>query len=227
MPDDPNQKSNDAQTGVTPPVDGAPPAGSNGDADQPSYVTQEQIGAVIEEKLKGAMDSMFGMVRKMTADAAPKPADPKPDAKPPTPDENAAAIRQELDEIKAQRLFDRTVPTDMDAKERATLERLFAAESPEDPAAWLATELTGRAPPTTPNPAPGHLAPKGAPPAGDTSSDILKWTKEDYAREYDAKAAQPQDKFDIRNKPFYSEIRKKAQARLKDVRILLPRRGQE
>lgn len=226
MPDEPKPADVAGQTGVAP-EGAAASEGDKGDADQPSYVTQEQLGTVIEEKLKGATDAMFGMVRKMTADASSKPADPKPEAKPATPDETAAAIRQELDELKAQRLFDRTVPADMDAKERATLERLFVAENPEDPAAWLATELTGRATPTTPNPAPGHLAPKGAPPAGDTSSDILTWTPEDYAREYEAKAAEPQNKYDIRNKPFYSEIRKKAQARLKDVKILLPRRGQE
>jgi hypothetical protein len=74
---------------------------------------------------------------------------------------------------------------------------------------------------TTQAPAPGVPAPAAPNAQGETSNDIMRWTKDDYRREMDRKAAVPHDPWDIRNRPFHKAIRQQAEARLRDVRVLL------
>lgn len=221
-PDDPGQ------TGGIPPAT-EPLAGGDdtGDADQSTPLTADAMRGMLDEWKNG----MFAMARKIAEDTASKATETQADPEPPIdPDpkdggDEAAVLRREMRNLQREMQFNSELAkhqASLDPREVETLTRIFKLERPADPVAWLQAELESRPTPKqpqTPDPAPGHPAPKGAQPLGDTSADILTWTREDYDREFQTKAPYPANKYDIRNRPFYADVRRRAEARLKDVEV--------
>lgn len=208
---------------------------TQGDAGQ-GYVTADQLN----ETLTSFRDGLFGMMRGELKKLQPsQPSEQtRSESKPETgkkQSDTPPQIQQMQAELEAMKLRTSFAELAADAglskEQRSRLEKSFMAEKPEDPASWLAewTPVLGKTEaadqpvekaeqmrkPTSTAP-----VPKGTD-AGEASDSVLKWSKEDLRRDMEVKAPVPNDPFDIRNKPYYQELRKRVHAQLAKTRVYI------
>jgi hypothetical protein len=222
-----------ADDGTTEAQTGEQQAGDAGQ--QPKYLTEDALDA----KLKGFQDSLFSMVRKMSG-AAPtsekrqesKQQRTEPTTKAPTED-----VHQRLAAIESkERFLEAVADLGLNKAQMAKARRLWDAEAPSDVNVWAkeVRDLFGAGGDSvqTQNAEPEQKAvsrpptPPAGTTAGDAGADVTRWTHEDYERQFALKAKVPSNKYDIRNREFYREVRRRAEASMLGTRIQLDTKRQ-
>lgn len=214
----------DENTGDTP---GEQTAGDAGQQQQqtpdPQYVTADQF--------KDMQDSLFSMVRKMSTQqpAPPKQPDPKRSDKP------ADAQGQELADMRAELDFMKMAPEGMPTDSKSAMFDLYRVQQPaaEDAAAWFektsrlfkSQEMAQVKPQDNSTPQPPPASDAGAPKATSANetdpNNVMNWTEEDYSRQFNLKAKVPHNRYDVRNREFYREVRRNAERQMANTKIQL------
>ena len=194
----------------------------------PQYVTEQAM----QENFKSLQDGLFSTMRKMLTQ---KPAAQQKEApsKSETPQNQDA---QTLADMQAQIDFLRGAPQGLTQDAQDAMFDLYKAQKPDDPAEWF--ESTSRLFATAPiapevkqqetqtqqtqhPPASNSGAPKATSAGEVDANDVTKWSQEDYNRQFSLKAPVPHNRYDIRNREFYREIRRSAERKMAQTKISL------
>lgn len=195
------------------------PIGQPPPSQEPSQapLTATDIATAVAEAMGPKFDALFSIARGKggKGDDAPPPKS-EPQAQP-EPTDNSESLRREF------HFYRKLDAMDMPEHQRSTLERLYKADTPEDPVAWLDNEVkaSASAQPAQPAqpPTPDNPGPMGADAPEETSASILTWTKEDYERHFQENAKDPGNPMSIANKPYYEKVKAMAEGALRGVRI--------
>lgn len=210
------------------PDDGSSGGGDDGDTGDttadagqtPQYVTQEAMA----EQFKGLQDGLFSMVRKMIPQKTESPNTPAPTKSEAKPD------GQQMADLQAQIDFLKGAPKGLSQDAQDAMFDLYRAQKPDDPAEWFASKskLFAMEPTVKPEAKPNQQSPAvdaATPKATDAhevdANDVTQWSAEDYARQFSLKAKVPHNRYDVRNREFYREIRRSAERKMAQTRIQL------
>ncbi len=222
-----------------------------GEPGVPPAPADQSSGYVTEAAFAGFKNDMFGAMRGMIADGfkqlangqnspTPTPSAPGPA---PQPEPKPAASQNESVEARLERIelensfFRHSANHQLTPGQRDTMSRLFIADRPANPSEWIAKEMgnlgIGGGQPGNPNP---HVQqptppaqrpspqPAGSPAptaAGTPPTDLLDYTNEDMAHEFNMKAPHPENHLDVRNKPYYQDIQGRMKRSLARKKVIL------
>jgi len=207
MADDPN---NPITPEPTSPI-GQPPA-----TDPAPQLTATDIATAVADAMGPKFDALFSIARgKGGKEEAPPKSEPQaPEAKP----DSSEGLRREF------HFYRQLDQLNLPDQQRSVLERLYQADQPEDPVAWLKQEADATAPAQPAQPStPDNPGPLGADAPAETSASILTWTHADYDRHFQENAKDPGNPMSIENRSYYESIKKMAEGALRGKKLsILP-----
>lgn len=201
-----------------------------------SFVTPDQLADFGKNLMGDIRKTVAGMLKTQPVNPEPKP---RAEAKTRDGDSESAQLRAELEQMKAREMF-RDAASDFSfSKEQSEMLRQLASiEKPENLSEWLSEKAKvfgspkESAPPTqTATMAEKTRSATDTPaPAGHTPSnpgdDVTRWSPEEYQRQFQMNAPVPSNPYDIRNRSYYKEIRKRAEAQMARTSVWIgPNRG--
>lgn len=201
-----------------------------------SYVTPDQLQDFGKNLLGDIRKTVAGMLK-----TQPAKTESKPKAEPSQADsggDEIAKLRADLEASQQREKFrEAAADLSLSKEQRRLLEKLASVDKPDNLPEWLVEQAKALGPAaadqskeTATMPDKRRSATDVPATAGHTpgapGDNVLSWSKEEYDRQFALKAKVPANKYDIRNREFHREIRRRAEAEMSKTSIYVgPNKG--